>query len=116
MPAEEVAVYLAAEHVSETSTAERQNQLRHWTAEAMAVVSQRIHWDILRLSRAPGFRADCGWIAGKSGVSVDEVNLALTRLLRLGLLNGNWKDATGAQALTEAAFRRLALSRVRQMA
>ena len=48
-------------------TAERQAQLRHWTAEAMAIVSGRAHWEIVRLSREPEFRADCRWIAATGG-------------------------------------------------
>ena len=116
VPAEEIAVYLAAEHVPDAITAERHSQLRHWTAEAMAVVSGRVHWEIVRLSREPGFRADCRWIAEQASVSVDEVNLALTRMLRLGLIDGEWRDRTGLAPLTERAFRKLALDRVREKA
>jgi hypothetical protein len=113
---EEITVYLAAEHVPDASTADRHAQLRHWTAEALAVVSGRAHWEIVRLCREPEFRADCRWIARKADVSVDDVNLALTRLLRLGLIDGHWKDQTGLRPLTETAFRKLALERVQQKA
>jgi transcriptional regulator with XRE-family HTH domain len=116
MPPEEITVHLAAEHVPDASTAQRQERLRHWTAEALAVVGGRAHWEILQLCRKPGFRADCRWIAAQAGVSVDEVNLALTRLLRLGLLDGRWRPQTGLPALTEREFRRLALARVRKKA
>jgi transcriptional regulator with XRE-family HTH domain len=57
--AEETAAYIAAEHVPDAQTAQRLNQLRHWTAEAMALTSERAHWRILRLCRAPEFHADC---------------------------------------------------------
>ena len=113
---EEITVYLAAEHVPDASTAERQAQLRHWTAEAMAIVSGKTHWEIVRLSRAPDFRPDCRWIARQAGVSVDDVNLALTRLLRLGLIDGQWKDRTGLPRLGEREFRKLALARVQEKA
>jgi transcriptional regulator with XRE-family HTH domain len=113
---EEVTVYLAAEHVPDAATAERQAQLRHWTAEAMAIVSGRAHWEIVRLSRAAEFRPDCRWIAEQAGVTVDEVNLALTRLLRLGLMDGKWKDRTGVARLGEQEFRKLALARVQEKA
>ena len=86
---------LATVHRPDAGTAERQAQLRHWTAEAMAIVRGRVHWEIVRLSRQPEYRADCRWIAGQAGVSVDEVNLALTRLLRLGLIDGHWKARPG---------------------
>ena len=109
-------MYLAAEHVPDAGTAERQAQLRHWTAEAMAIVSGREHWEIVRLSRQPEFRADCRWIAGQAGVSVDEVNLALTRLLRLGLIDGHWKARAGIARLGEEEFRKLALAKVQEKA
>jgi hypothetical protein len=112
---EEITDYLAAEHVPDASTAERQAQLRHWTAEAMAIVSGKTHWEIVRLSRAPDFRPDCRWIARQAGVSVDDVNLALTRLLRLGLIDGQWKDRTGLPCLG-GGFRKLALAKVRKAA
>lgn len=114
------AVYIAAEHSPDAPTIERQNQLRHWTAEAMAVANEPAHWHIVRMSRMPDFRADCRWIAQRIGVSVDEVNMALSRLLRLRLLevraSGEWKELTGLRRLTEREFRRLALERVRQKA
>jgi transcriptional regulator with XRE-family HTH domain len=117
---EEIAVYIAAEHVPDANTAERQQQLRHWTAEAMAIVTERAHWEIVRLSRTQGFRADCRWIAEQTGLGVDQVNLALSRLLRLRLLeigaNGKWKDLTGLARFEEREFRKLALTRVREKA
>ncbi|HXM43883.1 MAG TPA: hypothetical protein VN924_21800 [Bryobacteraceae bacterium] len=116
MSPEEIAVHLAAEHVPDASTARRQARLRRWTAEALAVVGGAEHWEILRLCRAPGFRKDCRWIAAQTGVGVDQVNLALTRLLRLGLIDGRWHAQTALAELTEAEFRKLALARVRQKA
>jgi hypothetical protein len=82
----------------------------------MAIVSGKTHWEIVRLSRAPDFRPDCRWIAQQAGVSVDDVNLALTRLLRLGLIDGQWKDLTGLRHLGEREFRKLALARVQENA
>ena len=66
------------------------------------------------------FRPDCRWIAKQAEVSVDQVNLALSCLLRLRLLEinaaGKWKDLTGVPELTERAFRGLALARARELA
>jgi hypothetical protein len=116
IPPEEITIYLAAEHVPDARTAERQSQLRHWTAEAMAIVNAPVHWHIVRLSRDRSFHPDCRWLASQTGVTVDEVNLALTRLLRLGLIDGQWKDRTGLRTLDEASFRKLALARVQEKA
>jgi hypothetical protein len=115
---EETAAYIAAEHAPDALTAQRQQQLRHWTGEATAIVSEPVHWQILRLCRSPEFHADCRWIAGETGVSVDEVNLAVSRLLRLRLLQVNgeesWKDTAGLGRLTEGEFQKVALARVRK--
>jgi hypothetical protein len=90
------------------------------TAEAMNIVGERAHWEILRLCRNPGFRPDCRSIAETISVPVDEVNMALSRLLRLRLLEvspqGEWIDLTGLPNLTEKAFREIALARVRNKA
>jgi hypothetical protein len=113
---------VAAEHLSGPPEAAREAQLRHWTAEAMAIVSERIHWDLARMSREPGFRADVRWIAEQTGTAPDQVNIAFARLLRLGLMEttarGAWTERTQLPGLelTEAAFRKLALERVRQKA
>jgi len=40
LSAEEAAAYIAAEHVPDDATRVRQAQLHHWTAEALAVVSE----------------------------------------------------------------------------
>jgi hypothetical protein len=115
---EEAAAYIAAEHLPRATETRRIEQLRHWTAEGLSVATNRVHWEIVRMSRLPGFRTDCRWIAGKIDVSVDEVNLALTRLLRLQLLqvspSGKWRDLAGARS--EREFRKMAMVRVREKA
>jgi hypothetical protein len=118
MTSEEAALYIAASHVPDEASARRQHQLRHWTAEALAIVREPAHWEIVRLSRTAGFQPDCRWIAAQFGGNVDQVNIALSRLLRLGLLasspSGRWVDLTGIRALTERQFRKIALARVRE--
>ena len=120
MSREEIAVYVAAEHVPSGAEARRQEQLRHWTAEALCIVTEPAHWEIVRLSREFGFRPGCRWIAEQAGLSVDAVNMALSRLLRLRLLEvdaaGKWFELTGISEMTEPAFRKLALDRVREKA
>lgn len=118
MTQEESAAYIAAEHLPDAATTRRHEQLRHWTAEGLSVATQRTHWEIVRLSRTPRFQTDCRWIAGKINSTVDEVNLALQRLLRLQLLEvsaaGKWNDLTGARS--EQEFRKMAMVRVREKA
>jgi transcriptional regulator with XRE-family HTH domain len=117
---DEAAIYIAAEYLMDSPTAARQEQLRHWVAEAASIMTEKVHREILRLSRSPGFRADSRWIAEQIGVSVDTVNVALSRLLRLRLIEvsptGQWKDLTGLPNLIAREFQSLALKRVREMA
>jgi transcriptional regulator with XRE-family HTH domain len=117
---EETQAYVAAAHAPDDATLARQQQLRHWSAEALPVVADRTHFEILRLLHLPGFRKDSRWIAQQAGASVDQVNIVLQRLLRLGLVSMQpgeaWSDLTELRALTEKAFRRVALARVRMMA
>ncbi len=120
MDCEEAAAYMVAARVPDPDVVARQEHLGHWSAEAISVVNDKAHREILRLCRTPAFRPDCRWIADQIGVSVDDVNLALSRLLRLRLLEigvaGQWCDNTSSAAVTEREFRKLALARIRETA
>ena len=117
---EEAQVYLAAARAPDNLALARQHQLRLWSAEALAVVTDRTHFEILRLLRLPGFNPQSRWIAEQAGVPIDQVNIALQRLLRLGLVamrpGEPWRDLTGLAELSVDSFRRLALARLRGMA
>jgi transcriptional regulator with XRE-family HTH domain len=120
MSDEEIALYAAAESAPDTAAHARQEQIRHWTAEAASLVREPLHLQILELSRKPNFRADCRWIATQLNVTVDEVNIAFSRLLRLRLVTANgpdkWTDLTCIPQLTEREFLDMALARARESA
>ena len=70
------------------------------------------HYAILELIQVEGFKTDSRWIANTLGIAVGDVNIALQRLLRLGLLEmsgrDRWMDKSGdaefhSANLTEAA-------------
>ena len=69
------------------------------TAETVALVADWYHFAILELTRLSEFRADSRWIARVLDISVDEVNVALQRLIRLDLLDmaatDRWVDTSG---------------------
>ncbi len=69
------------------------------TRETVAVIADWYHFAILELTRLSEFRADSRWIARVLDVSVDEVNVALQRLIRLDLLDmastDRWVDKSG---------------------
>ena len=117
---EEAQAYIAAAHAPDDAALARQHQLRHWSVEALAVATDRTHFEIMRLLHLSEFRKESRWIAQQTGATVDQVNIALQRLLRLGLIDMQpgeaWRDLTGVRELTEKSFRRVALVRVRKMA
>ena len=117
---EEITLYLSAESAPDAPAHARNEQLRHWTVEAASIMREPIHLQILELSRKPKFRADCRWIAAQLNASVDQVNIAFSRLLRLRLIvanhRGKWTDLTGIPELTEREFLGVALARARENA
>lgn len=72
--------------------------------DSVALLSDSCHRSIIELVNVEGFIPDVRWIARVINVPIDEVNVALTRLLRLGLLEmtgqNTWLDRSGAAAGT----------------
>ena len=90
--------------------------VRELTEDALAVVTSLEHYAILELLRLDAFRPDVSWIARVLGITTDEVNIALQRLLRLGMLEmraaDRWVDPAGdvttvVEGLAYEAIRRL---------
>lgn len=74
-------------------------QIRQLTQDIASVMTDVTHYAILELTRIKGFQADSRWIARVLDISVDEVNVALQSLIRLGLLEmvspTHWIDHAG---------------------
>ena len=72
------------------------NAIVQLAQDAAGLMSEWSGYAILELVRLRDFRADTRWIANVLGISPDEVNIALQRLLRLGLLEmsdaDRWRD------------------------
>jgi transcriptional regulator with XRE-family HTH domain len=116
LSAEEIAVYAAVGRIADENARLREEQLRHWAAEMLALLTQPVHCEMLRLSRQKGFQADSRWVAQEAGVTVDAVNIALSRLLRLGLMevtaDGVWRDKTELDEVTPQRFRKFVAERI----
>ena len=84
--------------------------------DAANVISDWYHYAILELTRLENFKPDSRWIARVLGITADEVNLALTRLTRLGLLEmadrHRWIDKSGDTTTTLAEFSQAAVERL----
>jgi transcriptional regulator with XRE-family HTH domain len=86
------------------------------SVDAFEVISDWHHFALLELTRVEGFRPDSRWIARALGITTDAVNVALSRLTRLELLEmrerDRWIDRSGNAAmnrddLADAALRRI---------
>lgn len=88
-------------------------QLTHDTAE---LVSNVYHYTILELVRLAEFNPDSRWIARVLGITTDEVNIALNRLIRLGLLEmearDRWVDRSGDTTASFDEFAGIAVQRL----
>ena len=120
LSAEEITAYVAAERLPDSDTLHRQEQLRHWTAEARAILAEPHHHGLLQLLHETDFVADVRVVARRLSVTADEVNLAVARLARLGFLAmlrpTEWRDVHALGLASNAAFRRRALARIRELA
>jgi uncharacterized protein (TIGR02147 family) len=88
-------------------------QMAHDTA---ALISDWHHYAILELTHLQEFRPDSRWIARVLGLTPDEVNVALTRLMRLGLLRmlgrERWVDLSGNTTASLADFAQVSIDRL----
>jgi uncharacterized protein (TIGR02147 family) len=88
-------------------------QLAHDTA---TLISKWYHYAILELTRLQDFQPDSRWIARVLGITPDEVNIALTRLTRLGLLEmvsrQCWVDKSGDTTLSLADFTQVSICKL----
>jgi plasmid maintenance system antidote protein VapI len=98
---------LAASNGSDTSLRQLEALLR----DTVEIASEWYHHAILELARADGFQPDSRRIASALGLTVDEVNVGVQRLARLGLLEmrgARWivhaQRASGGEAFTTAAL------------
>jgi transcriptional regulator with XRE-family HTH domain len=88
----------------------------HFDLDTFQFLSVWYHYAILALIAVEGFKTDSRWIAKVLGIDVDDVNIAIQRLLRLGLLEmqarNRWVDKSGdaefhSAALSETACNQL---------
>jgi len=91
-------------------------EARRLTQDAASVMADWYHFAILELIRLKCFRPDSRWIARVLDIGVDDVNMALQRLLRLGLLEmtarGKWVDRSGPATASLADFTHAAVQRL----
>ena len=107
--------YAAYEEMFARTAARPVRGVRQLTCDLMYLVSDVYHYNILELVRLKEFKPDTLWIARMLGITQDEVNIALSRLLRLGLLEMTdrdcWTDKTGDPPASLEDFAYIAIRR-----
>jgi uncharacterized protein (TIGR02147 family) len=120
LDAHTIALYVADEQqagqMHESAAAMREvQQLAHDTVN---LISDWYHWSILELVRLPEFQPDTRWIARVLGITPDEVNIAVTRLVRLGLLEmrsrDQWVDRCGSATASMNDFAQATIERLQE--
>lgn len=85
-----------------------QQQAQQLTNDVATLMTDINLYAILELTRIQGFQPDSRWIARMLGITVDEVNIALQCLIRLGLLEmvstTQWIDHLGDAMATLQDF------------
>lgn len=111
-----IAEFVGAEERGGSSDDSALGDVRRLASDTACLLAEWQHYAILELVRLRDFRPDSRWIARVLGLSLDEVNIALQRLLRLGLLtmdeSTRWTDRSGnttasVHGFTQAALRQL---------
>ena len=115
---EETELCAALEMAEDTTSLEHRVTQMRWLGEASLFMSKPAHWRLLQLVRASDWRPDMRWAAARAEVALDEINDAMSRLLRLGMLrvdpDGTWRDISGLAEPTEQAIKECALERLRR--
>ncbi|MGE0431978.1 MAG: TIGR02147 family protein [Planctomycetota bacterium] len=90
--------------------------VRQLANDAASLISDWYHYAILELVRLDSFRPDSRWIARVLGITVDEVNVAVSRLLHLDLLQmaapDRWIDKSGHFTADMNGFAAIAVQRL----
>ncbi|MCI0525362.1 MAG: TIGR02147 family protein [Acidobacteria bacterium] len=112
----EIESFVAGASLAGSGATAASSEIRQLTFDTVALLSDLSHRSILELTRLDEFVADTRWIARVLNLSVDEVNVALQRLLRLDLLemtdHKRWLDKSGVTEADQDEFARLVIQRL----
>jgi uncharacterized protein (TIGR02147 family) len=117
LTADETANHVAREDQvpADSSDEEVERQVRQLAFDTASLIADWHHYAILELVHVKDFRPDSRWVARVLDIPVDEVNVALQRLLRLGLLEmaapDRWVDRLGDATASVQGFAHAAVER-----
>ena len=110
--------FILQEKLHSAEVRSTQGEVRQLAHDTVSLISNVYHYTILELIQLPEFKPDSRWIARVLNLTIDEVNLAIARLLRLGLLEmvamDKWVDKSGANVTTLEDFSHAAIQHLAQ--
>jgi uncharacterized protein (TIGR02147 family) len=115
---EEIEAFMA--HERQAADTVVSHEIRWLTMETVALLSDGSHRAILEMTSMEGFVPDTRWIARALDLTVDEVNMALSRLTRLGLLEmataNRWVDRSESSLSNRDGFAQQVIRRLSEQA
>lgn len=112
LPADKIRAYCASEPIA---TSAARNGAAILTRDAADVLGEWHHFALLELTHLESFTPDVRWISQVLGISTDAVAAALSRLLRLRMLEmrgPTWVDVSGDAIAHADDFTRTAIERL----
>jgi uncharacterized protein (TIGR02147 family) len=94
------ALNMSEEHIDAFNTPKEKLEVdyQQLALDSFYVISEWYHYGILQLLKTNNFNNDSKWIAERLGVTISNIDLAIDRLIRIGILevsqNGKLKDVT----------------------
>lgn len=89
-------------------------EIKQLSEDMALLMTDMNHYALLELTRVEGFQADSRWIARMLGITVDEVNIVVQCLLRLGMLEmaspTRWVDQLGDAMSSLHAFNQASMA------
>jgi uncharacterized protein (TIGR02147 family) len=122
LSAEKTASFVTREgqRLDETGDDALVREVRKLAYVTASLIADWQHYAILELIRVKDFRPDSRWVARVLGISVDEVNVALHRLMCLDLLEmeapDQWIDKLGDATASIQDFAHVAVERFSEQA
>jgi uncharacterized protein (TIGR02147 family) len=116
LKAAEIEAFATHEQLMKLGNASVSNEVRQLTMDAVCLLSGTHDRAILELVQLDIFKADTRWIARVMNLDADEVNVIVSRLLRLGLLemtdHHRWVDKSGLTSSDRDEFSRRVIQKL----
>lgn len=112
----EVDGHVEGERAFPSTVGDASREVRQLAQDTAVLIADWYHYAILELTRLSDFQPDTGWIARVLDIAPDDVNVALQRLIRLGLLEmaepDRWVDRSGDAVANLEEFSQLAVQQL----